>query len=87
MYIGGLLFGIDKQRFISAQSRSIHMGIRAGTNFPLRFHLSGIDGVKIQQLCNNNVSHIILHRATAPDNPLREHIQSQGPYNYIPVVS
>ena len=49
------------------------MGIRAGNRFILHFHLSGIDGVKIEQLCNNDVSHIILHRATAPDNPLHKH--------------
>jgi hypothetical protein len=41
--------------------------------FP-RFYLSGIDGIKIEQLSNNDVRHIILHRATTSDNPLHQNI-------------
>jgi len=55
---------------LKAQACSIHMGITAANSFPLRFHLSGINSVEVEQLCYNDVGHIILNRATAPDNPL-----------------
>lgn len=53
-----------------AQACSIHTGITAANSFPLRFHLSGISSVQVEKLCYNDVGHIILNRATAPDNPL-----------------
>jgi hypothetical protein len=59
-----------------AQACSIHMGITAANSFLLRFHLSGINSVEVEQLCYNDVGHIILNRATAPDNPLHGDIYS-----------
>jgi hypothetical protein len=54
-----------------AQTCSIHMEITATNSFLLRSHLSGINSVQVEQLCYNDVGHIILNRTTAPDNPLQ----------------
>jgi hypothetical protein len=53
-----------------AQACSIHMGITAANGCPVRFHLIGINSVEVEQLCYNDVGHIILNGASAPNNSL-----------------
>jgi hypothetical protein len=35
-------------------------------------YLVGIHGIQVQQLRNDNIGHVVLHRTAAPDNPLRQ---------------